>query len=426
MAQTHYTLQCTYCGKEYEDSPAGFLLACPEQHPPSLLRARYQNKKFEIREELPGIFRFFNWLPVRTILKAAPGPAVFHSQKLGSLLGLENLLIAFSGYWPEKGALMETGTFKELEASPVCARIPENEKGVLVVSSAGNTARAFLHVCSDNAIPVVVVVPEVGLPSLWITRTRNSCVKIVTLKGDVDYFDAIRLGNIIAEQPGYFPEGGAKNVSRRDGLGTVLLSVVEFTGRLPAHYFQAVGSGTGGIAAWEMSCRLLADGRFGATKMRLHLSQNAPFTPMVDAWNQGSRTLLPMDEGEQKTRLRLTKAHVLSNRQPPYSVIGGVYDALRDSTGYMYAVSNAEAERAGAIFLKEEGCDLDPAAEVAVASLFQAVEQGRVGKKELVALNLTGGGYTILEREKRKLSLEPDVVITAEELQSGRIKVLAP
>jgi cysteate synthase len=76
---------------------------------------------------------------------------------------------------------------------------------------------------------------------------------------------------------------------------------------------------------------------------------------MVDAWNSGSRALLPIDEHDQRTRVRKTKAYVLSNRKPPYSVVGGVYDALSDSGGYMYAVSNKEAERAGAVFLKEEG-----------------------------------------------------------------------
>ena len=169
--------------------------------------------------------------------------------------------------------------------------------------------------------------------------------------------------------------------------------------------------------------RLRADGRFGVTPMRLHLSQNAPFTPMTDAWQQGSRDLLPMAESEQKARLRQTKAHVLSNRQPPYAVIGGVYDALRASQGFMYAVSNAEADRAGAIFLETEGCDSDPAAEVAVASLFQAVALGRIGRKDLVALNITGGGSHLLERAHTRQYLAPDMVITAAELQSGRVSI---
>jgi cysteate synthase len=422
MDTMHYTLQCTYCGKTYQDSPRGFLLTCPEPHPPALLRAQYQQTAFTIHPEFAGIFRFSDWLPIRRVLPSAPGPAVFQSAQLGPRLGLENLIIAFNGYWPEKGAEMTTGSFKELEAPPVCARIADQEAGRLVVSSAGNTGRAFLQVCSTFAIPLTVVVPEVGLPSLWLTQPPNACVKIIALTGAVDYSDAIQLGNWLAEQPDYFPEGGAKNVSRRDGLGTVVLAAVEKLGRLPDHYFQAVGSGTGGIAAWEMSRRLLTDGRFGAKPMQLHLAQNAPFTPMVDAWQQGSRALLPATEDEQRARIRQTHAQVLSNRQPPYSIIGGLYDALCDAGGAMYAVTNQEAEQAGVLFQQTEGCDLDPAAEVAIAALIQAVAQGKVGCKDVIVLNLTGGGYARLRQEKKLRQLQPARVITVNQFRAGHLE----
>ncbi len=59
------------------------------------------------------------------------------------------------------------------------------------------------------------------------------------------------------------PEGGAKNVARRDGMGTVMLDAAVTMKEMPDDYFQAIGSGTGGIAAWEASMRLRDDGRFG-------------------------------------------------------------------------------------------------------------------------------------------------------------------
>ncbi len=116
-------------------------------------------------------------------------------------------------------------------------------------------------------------------------------MRLAVIDGGADYADAVELGNGIAGTEGYYSEGGARNAARRDGMGTTVLSAVEAAGVIPDHYFQAVGSGTGAIAAWEMNLRLLEDGRFGSRKMRLHLSQNAPFTPMTDAWEAGSRTL---------------------------------------------------------------------------------------------------------------------------------------
>ncbi len=412
----HYSLVCALCGNTHDDAPIGFRLACAETHAPALLRAQYVNPRFEVQSDAPGMFRFANWLPVRRMLPDAPAPVVMHSEKLGRRLGLNRLYFVFSGYWPERGALMTTGSFKELEAPPVCARIPDGERRRLVVSSAGNTARAFLHVCATHEIPAVVVVPEVGLPFLWMLRDKPECVTLVALKGAVDYFDAIRLGNLIAATDGYFPEGGAANVARRDGMGTVLLSFVEQIGSLPDHYFQAVGSGTGAIAVRDMRRRLVEDGRFGAGNMRLHLSQNAPFTPMVDAWRQHSRDLLPENETEQRHKIAATRAHVLSNRRPPYSIAGGLFDALSESQGKMYAVTNEDAQRAGALFMQEEGCDLDPAAEVAVATLFQAVERKAIAPDDLILLNITGGGYERIKRELRCLPVLPDIVLTPDDL----------
>jgi len=58
-----------------------------------------------------------------------------------------------------------------------------------------------------------------------------------------DYTDAINLAGRIAKLPGIV-EGGARNVARRDGMGTLMLDAAVTLGKMPDHYFQAVGSGT--------------------------------------------------------------------------------------------------------------------------------------------------------------------------------------
>lgn len=59
-----------------------------------------------------------------------------------------------------------------------------------------------------------------------------------------DYTDAINLAGRIAKLPGMVSEGGARNVARRDGMGTMMLDAAVTIGKMPDHYFQAVGSGT--------------------------------------------------------------------------------------------------------------------------------------------------------------------------------------
>lgn len=411
MSSNHYTLTCLECGRSYEDSEEGFLLACAEEHGPALLRASYRERRLTVHAEHSGMFRYSDWLPARRLPQTAGAPVVYQSAGLGHYLHLDNLFIAFNGYWPERGAFLETCSFKELEAHAVCARIPEGEQRRLVVASAGNTGMAFLQICSTNEVPVLVVLPERILPELWTTVEKKPNVTLAAVSGEVDYADVIEVAGRFARQEGYYAEGGARNVARRDGMGTVVLAAVEHIGHVPNHYFQAVGSGTGGIAAWEMSTRLREDGRFGRARMRLHFVQNSPFTIMTDAWREDSRELLPFDEHEERRRIGRLHAKVLSNRKPPYSLVGGVYDALADSRGDMYSVTKAEAREAGEIFQRLEGIDIHPAAEVALAGLIQSVRAGRVRKRETVLLNVTGGGAARLAREGKKRALKPDIVI---------------
>ena len=406
---TKYTLVNYADGRRFEDT--GWMLADPQATEPSLVRADYDITKFEPRDDLDGFYRYASWLPIRRTLEHSHAPVTYRSEGLASCLGLENLYITFSGYFPKIGARMETCSFKETEAYSVCARIPENSGRILVLASAGNTARAFAKVCSDNNIPVVISVPEDNIGALWFHKPLNSCVKIIAAPAGSDYFDAIALADKLNESPRYMAEGGAKNIARRDGMGTTLLSAVEVIGRIPDAYFQAIGSGTGTIAVWENNLRLIRDGRFGSHKMRLYPSQNAPFTIMYDSWKAHSRKLVPLSAAEAREQASEIKAKVLSNRKPPYSIAGGLYDALKDAGGDIYKVSNDELEIWKAKFLELEGIDIYSAAAVAVCSLAKAVEEGAVRKEETIMLNITGGGEALTKEHHDVTYAKPDAVI---------------
>ena len=210
-------------------------------------------------------------------------------------------------------------------------------------------------------------------------------------------------------------EGGAKNVARRDGMATTVLSAAQVIGRIPDSYFQAVGSGTGTIAAYESNLRLIADGRFGSHLMKLIPSQNIPFTPMYDAFKADSRALLPFDEDEARVKALEIDAKVLSNRRPPYSLAGGLYDAVKATGGDIELATNEELREACQLFEKVEGNDVHPAAGVAIVSLKKALASGKISKDEVVMLNITGGGEKRFKREFKYVQAEPDLVIPSTE-----------
>lgn len=407
---TKYTLKCVATNREFDDS--GWILDDPEYKSPSLVRAEYEKKQIEVKSDDYGFYKFCDWLPVRRLLKGSSAPVTYKSEALAKHLGLENLWITLNGYCPKRGVKMTTCSFKETEAYSVCARIDEREERVLVVASAGNTARAFARVCSDNNIKLLLAVPSDNLDALWFTEPINDCVRLIACDKGGDYFDAINLSNLALKSSKFYAEGGAKNIARRDGMSTTVLSAVTTIGRIPDYYFQAVGSGTGAIAAWEANMRLVEDGRFGSNLMRLMVSQNAPFVPMYDAWRADSREMLEYDTKKARRDAELIDAKVLSNRKPPYGLAGGLYDALKATGGDIMVATNAQSRRACKLFKELEGIDIYPAPGVALATLIKMVEAGTIEKDACIMLNITGAGEEAAKQNREIFYLKPSKVFS--------------
>jgi len=405
-----YQLRCV---SDRSVQPA-YSLACP--HDNSLLRADYLTKQIEPKS-LPGVWRFLDWLPVQGIIAEAQGaPVTYKSRGLAGELGLENLYISFNGYWPERCAKMPTCSFKDLEAAPTMQRLKERgDNPALVVASAGNTARAFAHVAFLTGQPLVLFVPEKALARMWTTLpagagagagtgkdtgTSTSHMTLIAVQGD--YYDAIQIAEKVQSLPGFAAEGGARNIARRDGMGTVMLDAALDLGRMPDHYFQAVGSGTGSISAWEAALRLRADGRFGSFLPRLHLAQNLPNAPIYYAWT-GKEPQAPCSEMFDD---------VLFNRKPPYAIPGGVRDALQETRGEVYGITDSQAAAAKKLFEQSEEIDILNAPAIAVAALEQAAISGSVQPKEIILLNITGGGVARIKEEHTLHRLTPQITIS--------------
>ncbi|MBQ3260492.1 MAG: pyridoxal-phosphate dependent enzyme, partial [Alistipes sp.] len=186
---TNYKLLCVATGHEFDD--AGWTLDDKECDKPALVRAHYEKIQIEVKDDSYGLYKFADWLPVKRMLKGSSAPVTYKSEGLAKHLGLKNLYITLNGYCPARGASMTTCSFKETEAYSVCARADENNDRVLVVASAGNTARAFAKVCSENNIKLLLSIPADNLDAMWFDAPLNPCVKLIACDKGGDYFDAI-------------------------------------------------------------------------------------------------------------------------------------------------------------------------------------------------------------------------------------------
>jgi cysteate synthase len=407
----HHDLVCALCGKHQDDD--GLILSCPQDHEPALLRTEYVESHFRPDNSVDGLFRYSNWLPVVRSLPGAGRTIVYRSEKLSRILDLPDLWIAFNGYWPERGATLETATFKELEAYTVLGRLPDQQV-ILTAASAGNTGAAFALSCSRQRVPCLLIVPERSLQRFRFRERLHPCVRLVAVQGE--YPDAIAIADALAGTGNFYPEGGVKNVGRRDGLSTVLLAAFEETRRLPDYYFQAVGSGTGGIAVHESALRLRAAENYPGPLPRLMLCQNLPFTPIYDSWRRGQRPMVAKPAHEFRNETRQVRAGELTNWKPPYSICGGVYDVLTESSGDVLATDNASVTAAMEMFRELEGVDIEPAAGVALACLRAAAADGTIPRASQVVLNVTGGGRNLLERDHALIQAVPDLHLDRESL----------
>ncbi|MGO4748102.1 cysteate synthase [Streptomyces sp. 2MCAF27] len=412
----HYAVFCPLCGQRSQDD--GLALSCSRDHGPALLRADYSVKEFAPQPDAEGLFRYRDWLPVTRTFPTAARTTVFQSGQLSAQLGLPNLWIAFNGYWPERGAFLETATFKELEAYAVLGRLPDDPP-VLVVASAGNTAAAFALVCSRYRRPCLLIVPRRGLAKMRFRTPLDPAVKLVVLDG-ADYSDAIALAESLAALPGFQAEGGVRNIGRRCGLATVLYTGVEAMRRMPDHYVQAVGSGAGAIAVHEAATRLLGTGRYGSVLPRLMLCQNASFAPLADSWKSGTRHLTTCSADDARAATKTVFADELTNRLPPYAVHCGVYDVLTESSGDMLTVEQDAAEYERDVFGKAESVDIEPASAVALAGLRKAVLDGRIPEEACVLLNITGGGRARLAQDYPLYEAEPTLVVDLQDETAER------
>lgn len=413
-SSTNVTLRCVGCDATY---PVDMTVHCRHCGPRAFLRSEYDPRTLELAGPPEEFASYRSWLPFEMV-RNLPSLRIgcVSSPDLAREMGLSELWLLVSGFAPEVGADLPTCTFKTLEAVGVMLRVLSYSDRTLIVSSAGNAGCAVLEFGARWNVPAVVVVPESAAPGLYTSVSGGDRAPLLICLRGATYPDAIAMVGRMTERFGerVVREGGAYNVARRDSMGVPVLRAAQAMGKIPDHYFQAVGSGTGGIAAHEAATRLAAAG-FPGGPMRLHLVQNVPFTPMVDAWTRGADEVAPMSREDILERLAQTYTSVLANSTPPYGVRGGVRDVLRESGGDMIAVTNDEARAGHDAIADAHGFDPFAEAGAAFAALRRAVAAGDVGADESVLVHLTGAGWAASIDDLERRPYAPHYVLDADD-----------
>ncbi len=397
-----YKLRCLDTGDLIEDA---YTLKYTDN---ALLQAKF-NGPIEVKP-LEGVWKYLDWIPTSTSNEYVAGTTTYKAEALGKSLGMSNLWVTFHGYWPEKGGMCPTGSFKDMEAVPTIQRLHDHGCKGLICASAGNTARGFTHFCGLAGMPLIVVVGKDHGHRIW-TKVGHptESVKVVVVE-DGDYYDAKTVAKAIAKKlTGWQMEGSVHNVARRDGIGSLILDAAFTIGAMPEHYFQGIGGGPGPIGVHEMAERLIESGQFEGPAPRQHLSQNVEHSPIHNAWQAKRDHLVPEDYPPQDVEVY---SDYLMNKGPAYGQVGGVHDILKASNGQTYVVERDDAVAAKTQFESIEGIDIMTPGAVAMASLQQALASGEVDPDACTVLNISGGGVERLKQEHATETVEPWLRVT--------------
>jgi cysteate synthase len=397
-----YMLQCLKTEDVIEDA---YTLKYTDN---ALLQAKF-NGPMEVKQ-LDGVWKYLDWIPTSTSNEYVAGTTTYKAEALGKSLGMSNLWVTFHGYWPEKGGLCPTGSFKDMEAVPTIQRLHDHGCKGLICASAGNTARGFTHFCGLANMPLIVVVGKDHGHRIW-TKVGHptDSVKVVVVE-DGDYYDAKTVAKAIAKKlTGWQMEGSVHNVARRDGIGSLILDAAFTIGAMPEHYFQGIGGGPGPIGVHEMAERLIESGQFEGPAPRQHLSQNIEHSPIHNAWQAKRDHLIPEDYPPHDVEVY---SDYLMNKGPAYGQVGGVHDILKASNGQTYVVERDDAIAAKTQFESIEGIDIMTPGAVAMASLQQALASGEVNPDACTVLNISGGGVERLKQDHATETVEPWLRVT--------------
>lgn len=397
-----YKLRCLDSGDLIEDA---YTLKYTDN---ALLQAKF-NGTIEVKQ-LDGVWKYLDWIPTSTSNEYVAGTTTYKAEALGKSLGMSNLWVTFHGYWPEKGGMCPTGSFKDMEAVPTIQRLHDHGCKGLICASAGNTARGFTHFCGLADMPLIVVVGKDHGHRIW-TKVGHptESVKVVVVE-DGDYYDAKTVAKAIAKKlTGWQMEGSVHNVARRDGIGSLILDAAFTIGAMPEHYFQGIGGGPGPIGVHEMAERLIESGQFEGPVPRQHLSQNIEHSPIHNAWQAKRNHLIAEDFPPHDVEVY---SDYLMNKGPAYGQVGGVHDILKASNGQTYVVERDDAIAAKTQFESIEGIDIMTPGAVAMASLQQALASGEVNPDACTVLNISGGGIERLKQDYATETVEPWLRVT--------------
>lgn len=328
----------------------------------------------------PGVWKYQELLPARKNASLGEGGTpLLRARKLGEEVGLKNLYLKDETRNP-------TGSFKDRMMTVGVSKAMEFGATAVVTASSGNAAISLAAYAANVGLKCYAFVPP-STPESKIAQLSMHGAKVVKVrgkkKGDPTYEMMIQGWKKYGWHP--IPSASAFNPYHWEGIKSISYEICEALGwSAPDWVVVPTGAGT-----------LLSGTAKGFFEFqRLGLVKNLPRIACVQA--AGCAPIV-------KAFREKTPPEKIKTWSNPKTIAGGLIDpfpwdadtalpALEKTDGVAVAVSDKKILEAEKALAKREGIFAEPSGAAGIAGLRDLVEEGTIGKSDVVVVEITGGG----------------------------------
>ena len=383
-------LKCRECGRDYPIEPLNVCDFCfgPLEVVYDYDAISRSISREKISQGPPTMWRYEELLPADD--KQAVGLStgftpLIRSNNLGRLLGLDHLYL-------KNDAMNPTNSFKDRVVGVAASKAIEFEFETLACASTGNLAGSVAAHAARAGMKSYIFIPE----DLELGKIIGAGIfgsRVMAIKGSYD--DVNRLCSELSDSYRW----AFVNINMRpfyaEGSKTLGYEVAEQLGwQAPAHCVVPSASGSLYTKIWKGFHEFSQLGLIPQVSTRMHMTQAAGCSPIVDAWVSGESHVKPVKPN--------TIAKSLAIGNPADGHYGLL--TLDESNGVATSVPEDEIVSGIELLAEQEGIFTETAGGVVIAGLRRLVNQGVIKKDEPTVAYITGNGLKTQEAVENSIT----------------------
>ena len=373
-------LRCRECGREY---PAELQAGCEHCFAPLEVDYHYDaianvltRDSFANRPHT--IFRYRELLPIESdpvVGMATGGTPLVRADRLGRELGLDRL------YLKNDSVSFPTLSFKDRVTAMAVNKAAEFNLEAVGCASTGNLANSVAANAAAAGLPAFILIPD-NLEQNKIVATSIYGATLIKVRGNYD--DVNRLCSQIADRHPW----GFVNVNLRpyyaEGSKTFGYEIAEQLGWMaPDSIIVPMAGGALISKIYKGLGELERIGLIGGpVTTRLYGAQAAGCNPIVDAVKRGSIYIRPVKPNT------IAKSLAIGNPADGYYAAGFILK----TGGTAEDVTDQQIRDGIQLLAETEGIFTETAGGVAVGVAKKLVEQGKIDRRGITVIAITGNG----------------------------------